>query len=341
MPKSEKQKLKILYIAKFFLENSDENHSVVANDICDYLESECEITAERRSVYRDIALLRDVFGMDIEGTRGGKYRLLSRQFEFDDLRLLAECVHAAKFISAPKAKELVETICEFCSIYQADDLRTDTFLCDRVKTTQKGTLNIISTINGAMTTRRDGKPHEPHKITFKYLKYSIDDVHSQVERKKGETYKVSPYKLLINEGNYYLLAFDDKSQQMRTYRIDRMKNVNETYEPRDGADEYYSIDMTSFTRRTFNMFGGNKKRVTISFINSLLDTAIERFGTSGDVYYMPTGKHRFNVTADVEISPQFFGWICGFGKSAKIISPQEVVDKMEKYVEDIYKLYKS
>ena len=170
VPKSEKQKLKILYIAKFFLENSDENHPVVASDICDYLEEECEITAERRSVYRDIKLLRNVFGMDIEGTRGGKYRLLSRQFEFDDLRLLAECVHAAKFISAPKAKELVETICEFCSIYQADDLRTDTFLCDRVKTTQKGTLNIISTINGAMATRHDGKPHEPHKITFKYLK---------------------------------------------------------------------------------------------------------------------------------------------------------------------------
>ena len=162
MPKSEKQKLKILYVAKYFLENSDENHPIVAKDICDYLEDECEIAAERRSIYRDIKLLRDVFGMDIEGTRGGKYRLLSRQFEFDDLRLLAECVYAAKFISEPKAKELVETISELCSVYQAEDLQSEVFLCDRVKTTQKGTLNIISTINSAMATQRDGKPHEPH-----------------------------------------------------------------------------------------------------------------------------------------------------------------------------------
>lgn len=68
---------------------------------------------ERRAIYRDIAALRDVYGMDIDGGQGGKYRLLSRQFEFDDLRLLAECVHAAKFISASKAKELVKTSASF------------------------------------------------------------------------------------------------------------------------------------------------------------------------------------------------------------------------------------
>ena len=110
MPKSEKQKIKTLYVAKFFLENSDENHAVTANDILDYLKEECSIEAERRSIYRDIAILRDEFGMDIDGGAGGKYRLMSRQFDQNDLRILAECVHAAKFISASKAKELVETI---------------------------------------------------------------------------------------------------------------------------------------------------------------------------------------------------------------------------------------
>jgi len=114
MAKSENQKLKTLYVAKFFMENSDENHAVSAGDICDYLRDECDIAAERHSIYRDIARLRNEFGFDIEGGQGGRYRLLSRQFEFEDLRMLAECVHAAKFISAAKAKELVETIGELC-----------------------------------------------------------------------------------------------------------------------------------------------------------------------------------------------------------------------------------
>ena len=64
MPKSEKQKMKTLYVAKYFLENSDENHSVCAADIIDFLETDCGITADRRSIYRDIAALRDEFDMD-------------------------------------------------------------------------------------------------------------------------------------------------------------------------------------------------------------------------------------------------------------------------------------
>lgn len=184
MPKSENQKLKPLYVAKFFTENSDENHSVSAGDIIDFLQEECGITADRRSIYRDIAALRDVFGMDIEGGQGGRYRLMSSQFHIDDLKILAECVRAAKFISDSKSKEIIESLESLCSIYEADELRADVFLVDRVKTTQKGTLSILSTIHTAMARRLDGKPHEPQKISFKYLHYTIEDLHSTVDSPK-------------------------------------------------------------------------------------------------------------------------------------------------------------
>ena len=285
MAKSENQKVKTLFVAKYFLENSDENHPITAGDIVDYLREECGIEVERRAIYRDIAALRDVFKMDIDGVRGGKYRLLSRQFEFDDLRLLAECVHAAKFISASKAKELVKTISEFCSIYQAEELQKEVFLCDRVKTTRNNILLTVGIIYAAMATKQDGKPHTPQKITFKYLKYALQNKGEQVERRKGATYKVSPYKLLINDGNYYLLAFDDRYQEIRRYRVDRMKEVKAIDEPREGAKVFAELDMESYTRRVFSMFGGKQKRVSIRFINQLLDTAIERFGTSPDVFY--------------------------------------------------------
>ncbi len=340
MAKSENQKVKTLYVAKYFLENSDENHPVTAGDVVDYLKNECGIEAERRAIYRDIAALRDVFGMDIEGSQGGKYRLLSRQFEFDDLRLLAECVHAAKFISARQAKNLVDTLGEFCSTYQAEQLQREVFLCDRVKTTQKGTMAIISKINQAMATRQDGKPHTPQKISFKYLKYTLQDGVTQVERRKGSTYKVSPYKLLINEGNYYLLAFDDKSQDMRTYRIDRMKEVKVLTEPREGTELFSKIDMETYTRRVFSMFGGERKRVSIRFINPLLDTAVERFGTSPDVFYRQEDEKHFIVTADVEISNQFFAWVCGFGKKAKIINPTDSIADFKKFLLEISEIYK-
>ena len=110
MPKSENQKLKILYVAKYLLENSDENNYVRTVDIVDYLVTECDISAERRSIYRDINILRDVFGMDIVNGHKNKYKLMSRKFEFDDLRLLAQCVYAAKFISKNQAETIIDKI---------------------------------------------------------------------------------------------------------------------------------------------------------------------------------------------------------------------------------------
>lgn len=339
MSKSENQKLKILYIAKYFLENSDENHPTTANDILDYLRDDCGIEAERKSIYRDIALLKDEYGMDIESKQGGKYRLLSRQFEFDDLHLLAECVYAAKFISVSKSKDLINTISELCSTHQAELLKKDVFLCDRVKSIQKGTLNIISTINAAMAKRVDGKPHTPQKISFKYLTYSIKDVTKQKEKGNGSIYKVSPFQLLINDGNYYLLAFDDNRQAMRTYRIDRMKQVQLVDEEREGAKEFAAVDMSSYTKRVFSMFGGEKEMVSIRFINPLLDAVIDRFGTGAGVYYRPDDEQHFIVRTEIEISPQFFGWVCGFGKEAKIVSPAPIAEQFHNYIKDINSLY--
>ena len=64
MPRTENQKVKILYIAKYFLENSDEDTYVETKNIIAHLKS-VGIEAERRSIYRDIYALRDIFGMDI------------------------------------------------------------------------------------------------------------------------------------------------------------------------------------------------------------------------------------------------------------------------------------
>lgn len=339
MPKSEKQKLKTLYVAKFFLENSDENHPVSAGDIIDYLETDCGITADRRSIYRDIAALRDDFGMDIEGGQGGRYRLVSRDFHIDDLKILAECVRAAKFISDAKSNEIIESLESLCSIYEADQLKSEVFLVDRVKTTQKGTLNILSTINTAMARKLEGKPHEPQKISFKYLHYRIDDLHSSVDARKGTTRTVSPYHLILNDGYYYLLAFDDKHKEIRPFRVDRMKEVKLLDEPREGADAFAEIDMSQYARRVFGMFGGEKHRVTLRFTNDLLDAVIDRFGKTGDVMYQVVDSKHFSVIVEVETSPQFYGWLCGFGNKAKITQPLVVKKEFQEHVEKICRIY--
>ena len=213
-------------------------------------------------------------------------------------------------------------------------------MTDRVKTSNQAVLNNISTINDAMSRRLDGEPHEPEKISFHYLKYSINDVGQQVERRRGRKYIVSPYKLLINDGNYYLLAFDDEKKDMRTYRVDRMKNVRFTGEPREGAEAFAAIDLKTYTKRVFSMFGGKQERVVIRFINPLLDAVVDRFGNDkSGVWYETLDDTHFTMTTQVEISDQFFGWICGFGTKAVIQSPASVVEQYKEYLQKILSKY--
>lgn len=353
-------KLKPYVVLQYLLKKTDENNPKSANDIILYLAGK-SIFAERRSIYKDIEEINKVHLMlqencDIEDAedmlfyddednlklvvydkhKKGFY-VKQRDFDFTDIRLLAECVYSAKFITEGQAKRLVNSICDLGSDKEADKIKHNAFLTDRVKTNNKEVLANIAAINEAMSKKLGGLPHTPEKITFKYLKYTIKDVKQQVERRKGAEYKVSPYQLLINDGNYYLLAYDDHAQDMRTYRVDRMKDVSFTGEPRDGEKVFAAIDLKSYTQRVFSMFGGEQKMIRLRCINSLLDTVVDRFGT--DAIYMNAENYHFEVHAKVEISDQFFGWVLGFGKKMKILAPDDVVDQFKAYIDKIRSAY--
>ena len=63
MPRVFNQKIKILYLMRIFLEQTDEEHPMSVKELIAYLNS-LGISAERKTVYDDIETLRN-FGMDI------------------------------------------------------------------------------------------------------------------------------------------------------------------------------------------------------------------------------------------------------------------------------------
>ena len=117
-----------------------------------------------------------------------------------------------------------------------------------------------------------------------------------------------------------------------------MKDIRFTGEPRDGEDEFKKIDLKTYTKRVFSMFGGEQRLVEIRFINPLLDAVVDRFGTK-DVQYAKVDDTHFSVTAKVEISEQFFGWILGFGSKAKLVYPEDVMVEFSSYLDRIREMY--
>lgn len=366
------QRMKPYLILEYLMRQTDEDdidyegepkHSVSAYDIADYLE-EFGIHADRRSIYDDIDEINRILYMlqcidegdditidevDKEFKKAKEEDYISelqtiiyskkdkgfyvkqRRYNINDIRLLAECVYSARFIDDKRAKKLANVALSHLSEAQARKISHDSFLVDRVKTTNTTVYYGVDTINGAIKNQR--------KISFKYLKYNINDVSKQAERRQGKKYIVSPFKLIINDANYYLLAFSDEYQEIRTYRVDRMKEVTELRtEPIDGEHEFLTMDFNTFTQRTFGMFSGERKGVTLRFVNYLLDTVIDRFGTKG-VRYSKADDDHFYVTTDVDISDQFFAWLCGFGRKVKIMGPETVVKEFQEYLDKIREMY--
>ena len=350
--KGKGQKYKSLLVWDILQKRTDENHAITIKTIEEHLKM-YGITAERHSIKRDIddilILLnkemdidldehgveeRALLGYEVEydAVQHG-YKVSRRPYDFEELRLLAECVRASKFISKSQEQHLLAAIENLCSDYQIEELQNEVYLVGRNKTTNKHIMGTMLKINQAI--------RQNNKISFKYQKYTIQDRTQQVDRRKGAAYVLSPFKLVINDGNYYLLAFDSKKQDIRTYRLDRMKGVDIEEEPREGETAFSRIDMRTYTQRVFSMYGGEQKRVSMRFINPLLDTVIERFGTGAEVFYRPADDTHFIVSADVEISDQFYGWICGFRKKAVIVSPPDVVADFQKFLGDIQGRYQS
>ena len=147
--KQKEQRLKTYVVLQYLLKYSDENNPKSAYDIIGYLEG-CGISAERRSIYKDIEdinrimlMLQEDIDLDevdrmiTEAEESGDeeeindlktvlydknkkgFYVRQRKFEVADIRLLAECVYAAKFIAEGQAKRLVDVVCEFVSEEQA------------------------------------------------------------------------------------------------------------------------------------------------------------------------------------------------------------------------------
>lgn len=340
MAEQEHKKSRPFYIAEYLRAKSDDMHWVKQGEIMDYLYETYEIMPDRKTIKRDIAMLRDDFGMDIEEEPYYGYRLCSREFELDDLKILAECVHAAKFISEARTNDLIDVLCDFCSDYQAKQLKREVYLCDRVKTTQNKTLHVLNTIREAMQRQFSPSPYiRGRKISFRYMTHSISDANKVIEGDNGKVHKVSPYALVISNGDYYMIGLDDETAEIQHYRIDWMRDAQLLEEGRNLSKQYLTRNMKSYIRRTFSMAIDKPTKVEIRFDNSLLDAVIDKFGEGFGAEYRKDGKSHFVVTVEVEVCDQFFAWMCSFGKKAKILGPGTVADAYLNHLNTICRLY--
>ena len=324
MPKSEKQKLKLLIIKDYLERNTDEDHYATIGEITAYLEQQ-GIPAERKSIYRDLECLEE-FGCDILRKTGknAAYAIGTKNFDLPELKLLADAVLSSKFLTEKKSSQLLQKLGTLTSRYQAVAMRRSMVVSGRVKSMNESVFYNVDDIHQAILA--------DSQISFRYFEW---------DREKKRVYRkgvriASPFALCWDDENYYLIAYTEE-HGITHFRVDKMTGIRQTGLPRVQNELTRSIDLSSYGKQVFGMFNGELVRVRMRFENALAGVVIDRFGK--EIMLIPDGPDHFVCMADVKVSPLFYSWIAGFGARVRLLSPERVTEGFRDHLRGILAAY--
>lgn len=317
-------KLKLLYLVQYLQEQTDEEHPKTVQDMIAYLER-CDITAERKSIYADLELLK-AYGMDIQSVKAKSfgYFLGERDFQLPELKLLIDVVQASPFLTPNKSMALIGKLEKLTSQPNARQLRRQVYVMNRPRTNNERLYYAVDGINTAINENR--------KITFRYFDWTTDGGKSF--RHDGAYYLTNPVALCVDR-HYYLVAYDTATQDYRHYRVDRIAELSVSEEMRDPLPR--DFDLGQYVKTIFDMYNGRTVTVRLQCDRALINSVIDRFGADAPMHAIDS--EHFTLTAPVEIGPTFFGWLFQFGTKVRLLSPDDVREEFTDYCRNVLTQY--
>ena len=318
MAAGDNQRLKMLYLVKILSEETDDNHALTLQDIKYRLDT-YGVNADRKTLYSDFSEL-EKYGLEIikeQDGRNVRYHLVTRTFELPELKLLVDAVQSSKFITEKKSRQLIKKLESLVSIYEAQHLNRQVLITGRIKAMNESIYYNVDMIHEAINADR--------QIRFQYFQWNVN--RKQELRKNGEWYQISPWCLMWDDENYYMVAYDACDRKIKHYRVDKIIRLSITALAREGKQEFKEFDAAKYTKSLFGMYGGNLKRVALEARNEMAGVLIDRFGK--DIVIIPQDEQHFTAYVDVIASRHFLGWIISLGDGVRIVGPEDVVEMMK------------
>ena len=318
-------KLKILYLMKMLLDETDPDHPMNATEIADKMNRRYNYTTyNRKTIYADVERLK-TFGLSIGQTKGAGfgYFVKDRVFDLAELKLMVDAVQSSKFITKRKSVELIRKLETLTSEYNAQFLKREVYIRNRIKSSNDSIYANVDTIHAAINDNR--------QIQFQYCEWTVKK--TLVPRKSGEVYIISPWALTWDDENYYMVGYDAAAGMIKHYRVDKMKNTKSTDQTRKGRELFEDFDLAAFARKTFGMYGGEEKEITLECENHLVGVVIDRFGQ--DIMLIPEDDGHFRTNVTVAVSPHLFGWLAAVGKGIRIVFPEAVKTEYREYLQEV------
>ena len=320
-------RIKLLKIWELLCQETDEEHPMESTAIIEKL-NDMGIPCNRKTLYSDIQVLCDC-GYEVLHQRGRKnsYYVLDRSFDLPELHILLDAVQAASFITEKKSAELIEKIASLAGSRSGEVLKRNIVAFNTTKNTNESIYYSVNEITLAITQGR--------KLSFTYFDY--DGAHQRVYRKDGQIYKVNPFATVFSNDNYYLICYDDKHNDMMHYRVDRMDQVTMLSDKSLPLPKGSRFNVKKHKKQLFGMFIGEEEKVKFEVDKTLLDVVYDKFGR--DIKFSAKDDNTYVFSADIQVSPIFYGWCCAFGDKLKVVSPDNVVLGIKEHINQLKENY--
>ncbi len=319
----------ILYILNILKKYTDENHILPSTEIQRKIIDDYGVEIDPRTIRRNINLLKYKLDYDIStrDENGKGYYITNNpetDFEPGEVRAIIDTFSYANYIVPSIGKNIIKKCKNMQSIYENEKLQNYQIYSNDTKTENMEVIKNIEDISEAI--------QKGIKIKFDYWKYEIS--FNKLEKQIVSKPTVSPYALVYNKQEFYLVAIKEGQQDFYYYRLDRIRSLKQT-------DEKITIKKSSkeikqFAKSTVEMFGGELVDIKAQCHNYLLDTVVDVFGK--DISIMRLNKDYFEINVKAN-QLGFKFWAMRNIDLVEVIEPVELRKELIDVIENARKAY--
>ena len=325
------KKMLNMLILEILRNYTDEDHSLTQQEIIKLLELNYGMDCDRRSVKNNVLSLKELgeeCGFEISMEKG--YRLISREFDDAELRILIDSVLFSKSISTRQAKDLIKKIRNLASKYFNAKVSHVCNLPELNRTINKQAMYTMDIINDAIAEKR--------KINFIYNDIGTD---FKLHPRREEPYVVNPYQIVANNGRFYLICNYDKYDNVAHFRIDHMTDVHELEEKikpmkevpeRDGR-----LNLPKHMAEHIYMFSGPSSAIKLATTADMMSELVDWFGT--DFKIMEQDGDRIVVRLNCNEKAMRF-WALQYGPYVEVLGPESLREQIKTDIAAMSKKYK-
>ena len=320
------KKMLNMLILEVLRQYTDENHSLTQQEIIKLLSKNYDMPCDRRSVKANVLSLKEM-GYDIDMEDG--YRLLSREFDDAELRILIDSVLFSKSISTKQAKDLIDKIQGLASNYFNAKVSHVSNLPEIRRTINKQAMYGLDTLNDAIAAK--------HQVSFMYNDVGTD---LKLHPRWNMEYIVNPYQIVACNGRFYLIGNYDKYDNVSHFRIDKMTNVKELdtkvkpIKHVEGLE--HGLNLPKHMAEHIYMFSGPTVSVKMETTPEMFSDITDWFGT--DVKILEETDDKLIVRVNCNEKAMRY-WALQYGPSVEILEPESLRKQLIADMKDMMRRY--